>query len=232
MAVWYRYQSNDRMCDLIEANYSMLLVLSRFGISLGFGEKSIGSVCRSSGVDVETFLTVVNLLFGEPIETDSLDAELSLRTLVTYLHTSHDYFLKFRLPAIRRKLIEAIDCGSDDISFILIRFFDEYVAEVRKHMDYEETKVFPYVTSLLQQTPDSQYNISIFRKQHDQVEMKLTELKNIIIRYYPASGSNALNSVLFDIFSCEQDLASHNRIEDDLFVPLVLRREKQIYSES
>ena len=50
---------------------------------------------------------------------------------------------------------------------------------------------------------------------------------NIIIKYYPATGSNELNSVLFDIFSCATDLASHNRIEDNLFVPLIAELERK-----
>lgn len=72
------------------------------------------------------------------------------------------------------------------------------------------------------------YNIAIFRKRHDQVEAKLTELKNILIKYYPASSSNELNSVLFDIFTCEQDLASHNYIEDYLFIPVIQKLEYNI----
>ena len=92
----------------------------------------------------------------------------------------------------------------------------------------EDEVVFPYVRSLVRgETGNGKYNIGIFSKQHDQVESRLAELKNIIIKYYPASGSNELNSVLFDIFACETDLASHNRIEDNLFVPLIAELERK-----
>ena len=57
---------------------------------------------------------------------------------------------------------------------------------------------------------------------------KIIELKNILIKYYPGPGSNLLNSVLFDIFATEQDLASHNHVEDYLFVPAILALEKTI----
>ena len=70
--------------------------------------------------------------------------------------------------------------------------------------------------------------IEIFRKRQDQVKAKLTEMKNILIKYYPASSSNELNSVLFDIFTCEQDLASHNYIEDYLFIPVIQTLEYNI----
>ena len=222
------YEETDRMSDLICNNYPMLLVLSRFGLSLGFGDRTIREVCQNNGVDVTTFLTVVNLLVTDEPELFTVThKQLSVEALVNYLHRSHDYFLDFRLPAIRRKLIEAIDCSHSDIAFAIIRFFDEYVAEVRKHMMYEEDTVFPYVRLLLSGEVDAHYNISVFQKQHNQVEAKLTELKNIIIKYYPAGGSNELNSVLFDIFSCAQDLASHNYIEDHLFIPVITEIETE-----
>ena len=134
--------------------------------------------------------------------------------------------LDFRLPGIRRKLIEAIDCSRNDVAFAILRFFDEYVAEVHKHMDYEEHKVFPYVEALLAGERPEGYSIDVFRRHHDQVEAKLAELKRIIIRYYPSGSTNELNGVLFDIFTCERDLASHNDIEDRLFIPAIKRLEE------
>ena len=135
----------------------------------------------------------------------------------------HSYFLDFRLPAIRRKLIEAVDCAQSDVSFAIMRFFDEYAAEVQRHMSYEEQTVFPYVESLLSGEKNTAYSIDIFRRQHDQIDIKLRELKNIIIKYYPSGSSNELNGVLFDIFNCEHELASHNAVEDELFIPAVER---------
>ena len=218
-----RYDADDRMCDLVCDSYPVLLVMSRFGIALGFGDKTIGEVCRDSGVDTGTFLTVVNThIDGEAPDPGAV----SVGALVGYLRNSHDYFLDFRLPGIRRKLIEAIDCSRNDVAFAILRFFDEYVAEVHKHMDYEEHKVFPYVEALLAGERPEGYSIDVFRRHHDQVEAKLAELKRIIIRYYPSGSTNELNGVLFDIFTCERDLASHNDIEDRLFIPAIKRLEE------
>lgn len=85
------------------------------------------------------------------------------------------------------------------MAFVITKFFDDYATEVNKHMSYEEKTVFPYVRGLLKGVKDPKYNITIFRKHHDQIEMKIIELKNILIKYYPGPGSNLLNSVLFDI---------------------------------
>ena len=95
-------------------------------------------------------------------------------------------------------------------------------------MEYENKKVFAYVRALLAGEHTTEYNIGVFARHHDQVNAKLTELKNIIIKYYPANGDNRLlNATLFDIFSCEEDLASHNRVEDYLFVPAIMELEKR-----
>lgn len=224
-----KYTETDKMSDLICENYPMVLVMSRFGIDLGFGEKNIGDVCRQNGVDSHTFLTVVNFLTEEnPATVGSISTHLSLGSLITYLHNAHDYFLNFRLPHIRRKLTEAITGCPDDIVFVITKFFDDYAWEVNKHMSYEEKTVFPYVRNLLNGVKDPKYNITIFRKRHDQIEMKIVELKNILLKYYPGPDNYLLNSVLFDIFATEQDLASHNRVEDYLFVPAILAIEKTI----
>lgn len=216
------YTGDDRMCDLVCDKYSILQVMSRFGIALGFGDKTVTEVCTENKVDAETFLAVVNMLMNHGDGTIS-SAHISVRALTDYLHNSHSYFLSFRLPAIRRKLIEAVDCSLSDVSFAIMRFFDEYVAEVNKHMAYEEKTVFPYVEALLEGRKSTSYSMEIFRRHHDQVEGKLRELKNIIIKYYPSGGTNELNGVLFDIFTCEQELASHNAVEDEIFIPAVER---------
>ena len=65
-----KYRETDKMSDLICENYPMVLVMSRFGIALGFGEKNIGEVCRQNGVDPCTFLTRRELSDGRGIRTD------------------------------------------------------------------------------------------------------------------------------------------------------------------
>lgn len=217
------YTGDDRMCDLVSDRFAVLQVMSRFGIALGFGDKTIAEVCEEHRVDTATFLAVVNMLLGGSYHSAHSVPELSVRALTDYLHNSHGYFLEFRLPAIRRKLIEAIDYAHNDVSFAIMRFFDEYVAEVQRHMDYEEQTVFPYVEGLLEGRVSDSYSIDDFRRRHDQVDAKLRELKNIIIKYYPSGSTNELNGVLFDIFTCERELASHNAVEDDLFIPAVER---------
>ena len=223
-----KYQESDGMSFLINDNYRILLVMSRFGIGLGFGDNTIDEVCRENGVDTKTFLAIVNMLLDEDGLIDYSKAEVSIASLLFYLHNSHDYFLDFRLPVIRNELVDILDNQPGELSQAIIYYFDEYVSEVRKHMMYEEETVFPYVRALLRGEKDKDYNVSIFGTQHDRIESRLHEFKNILIKYYPAKSTNEINGLLFDIFNCESDLASHNAIENRLFIPAITEYEQTL----
>ena len=57
-----QYTSSDKLRSLIRDNSLLLMVMSRFGISLGFGNKTVKEICESHGVDTATFLTVAHLI--------------------------------------------------------------------------------------------------------------------------------------------------------------------------
>lgn len=224
-----KYAGTDKMSDLICENYNLLLVMSRFGISLGFGDETVEQVCRRKGVHTGTFLAVVNFMDDECCVPDDFRKELSIEALMEYLKQAHSYFLDFKLQAIRRKLVEALDSPEDKVTMLIMKFYDAYVNEVQAHMGYENRVVFVYVEQLLRGELSPDYNIDVFIKRHNQIETKLTELKNILVKYYPAKADNNLfNSVLFDIYACEKDLSSHCRVEDYMFVPLIMEQEKKV----
>jgi regulator of cell morphogenesis and NO signaling len=214
----HKFSANVKMSDLINSDHSLLLVISRFGIPLGFGDKTISEVCQSAGIHCNTFLAVVNFISEDNFEIENDTDDISIQTVINYLKSAHNYFLNFKLPSIRVKLLEAVNQPNQSLPYGLIftKFFDEYVLEVQKHMEYENDIVF-------------KYTISIFQHRHNEIDSKLEELKNIIIKYYPDNGSNhLLTDVLFDILSCEIDIASHNKVEDYLFVPAIEAIEKKL----
>ncbi len=146
-----------------------------------------------------------------------------MRALTDYLPQPARLFsLDFRLPAI--KLIEAVDCLAE-------RRVVRHHALLRRirgrgappHGPTRRRPCSLRRGALLRGEKNATYSIDIFRRHHDQVEARLRELKNIIIKYYPSGGTNELNGVLFDIFTCEQELASHNAVEDGIFIPAVER---------
>ena len=135
MENFQKYTSYGTMSEVIVDNYSLLQVMSRFGLTLGVGDKTVREVCESNNVDCNTFLTIVNFMTEGFVHIGDDANDISIPTLIDYLRQSHYYFLEFSLPTIRQKLIEAIEYSKDDISFLILKFLDEYMREVRRHMD-------------------------------------------------------------------------------------------------
>ncbi|MBQ8938464.1 MAG: response regulator transcription factor [Bacteroidaceae bacterium] len=224
------------MSDLIHDDYRLLQVISRFGVSLGFGDQSVDAACKASGVDTMTFLTVVNFIQSEGrLSVSELAKQVSVAELMRYLRRSHTYFVDFRLPAIRRKLIEAINCSAkNQLAFLILKFYDEYAAAVQRHMDYENEHIHSYVQQLLDgHLPQrgSTYR-ALAAKHHDNhssISYSSHELKSIIIKYYPSdSDTQRLADTLMDIYIMEEDLFSHCHLEDTLFAEAVHLLELEV----
>lgn len=216
------------MADLISREPEALQMISRFGLALGVGEKSIEQVCDEQHIDTTTFLAIINYHIGQPLQQIPYE-DLSLQVLMDYLKNAHSYFFEFSLPEIRQKLIESINLAGTEsqIPILIIRFFDEWVNEINVHMQHENERLFPYIEGLLRGERPVAESVAKYEHQHSFVDdthiaTKLTELKNMIIKYYPISEKNdLLNNVLYDIFRTEKELATHCAIEDNILLPAV-----------
>ncbi len=229
-----KYHETDPLIDLISDDYRMLQMISRFGITPGFGEQTVAAACQTAGVDTGTFLTVVNYIKTPGrVYSNDMKNRIYLPALMDYLRKSHSYFVDYRLPLIRRKLISAIDCSANNqIAFLILKFYDEYAAEVAHHMNYENEHVHPHVETLLEGRLPAEPFASVVHQHthnHSNIERSLSELKNIIIKYYP-SGANAslLNDVLMDVYIMEEDLLTHCQLEDTLFAACVQHLERDV----
>ncbi len=226
------YEADDKMIDLISDNYSMLQGLSAFGIRLGFGDKTVSEICEQQGVDCYTFLTVVNFLINGYAPKE-IDEKVSVSTLLNYLRASHRYFLDYQLPAIRKKLEETLS-KDNNLDILILKLYDSYANDIRKHMKYEDKTLFPYVEALLRGERPSDYNVEIFAKHHSDTTGKFHELKNIIIKYLPHDGltNNQLTATLYDIYNNEEWLSNHSNVEELLFVPAIRSMEQNMHNDN
>ncbi|MDO4461836.1 MAG: LuxR C-terminal-related transcriptional regulator [Bacteroidia bacterium] len=224
------YEASDKMINLINDNYNILQTLSAFGISLGFGDKTVEETCLSNKVDTKTFLAVVNLTINGATNYDI--ETLSIETLLKYLEACHHYYADYQLPFVRRELSESIYIN-DKLGKLILQMYDEYAKEINRHMQYEERMLFPYVRNLIQGKYSATYNIDTFVKHHTEADKSLKELKSLMIKYLPSDihNSNKLTSTLFLIHNNEEWLGNHQNVEDSIFVPLVRRLEETLKTE-
>lgn len=225
------------MEHILCSNHHMLQVINSFGFLLGFGDQTVKEACLAQKIDLETFLSVINFVHGpqnEEKEEWLASRHISLHSLVDYVERSHDYFLHYRLPATRRRLIEAMDCsGEDKIPYLFLKYFDLFLSEIEQHAHYENTQIHPYVEQLMQGIqPSCEQNIcSLMQKQkahHRLIRKKMSDLIQVIVKYYKNKKKNQqMNDVLYELFVMEEDFECHSLIEERVFTTCVLSLEEK-----
>ena len=225
------YEADDQLISIIRDNYNVLQSLGSFGISLGFGDKTVNEVCEKEHVDTTTFLAVVNFTINGYLDKVQV-AQLDVTTLLHYLKASHEYFMKFQLPFIRKNLAEALD-ENDNVAKLILKLYDNYVHSITSHMLFEERTLFPYVQRLIDGQVSGKFNIDTFSKHHTSVTQKLKELKSIIIKYLPSDNlrNNRLTAVLYDLYNNEEWLSLHSDVEDNIFIPAIHHLESKVQKD-
>ena len=225
------YTTQMKMAELIESDYNLLLLFPRFGMELGVGDSTVAEQCMRQGVSPQLFVMVCNIYshtdyMPDVTEVTLLDAE----QLLSYLSRSHAYYINSRIKPIEEQLKKISGHCSLSHSAVLQRFFAEYEQEVINHFAYEENTVFPYIRTLIACHKKQQgYKIDTFQDNHSNIDDKLSDLKNILVKHLRGIGMAAeTTELLFQIFSLEEDLSRHTFIEDVVLIPLVQHLEKSI----
>ncbi|MFC2150982.1 hemerythrin domain-containing protein [Bacteroidota bacterium] len=231
-----------KMADVIHMNYFTLSVLNRFQIELGFGDKSVEEVCKQNNVDVDFFLEIVNAFVDKDYFPKKHLQTFSVKLITNYLQRTHNDYHSIKVPEIEYLIEELVNsCYTQKENIVLLKkFFNNYKKELLNHTHREEEVVFPYTITIenayYSENPErsvmelmNTYSIDSFQNEHDNIEEKLFDLKNIIIKYLPQPNNSELcNKLLYALFNLEQDLNDHSRIEEKVLVPKIREMEKII----
>lgn len=231
-----------KLADVIHHDYNLIPVISRFGIMLGFGDASIERICIKNKINIDFFLTILNAFHDPQYLDNNYLQSFSVSQLIDYLRKTHSYYLQNKIPEIEGLISDMVsESEVDEESHKLLqKFFEEYKNELVKHIEEEEYHVYPYIlnlenalseknvsTDLLSQI--KQDSIRSYEEEHDNVEEKLMDLKNIIIKYLPPSESQQSRyKLLKELTVLEKDLIDHARMEDLVLVPKVEILEKLV----
>ena len=235
------FNPDSKFADVILRNHLLLPVIDRFDIELGFGDRSVNEVCRLKEINTNFFLAIINTFHNEDYFPQKQLLSFSPSLIVNYLKKTHRYYLNYVVPSIEMLLDDFLIGfkGEEKNLKIIRRFYHEYRQELFSHIDEEETIVFPYVLGLLKEsegqdigaanTKADTYSISDFEKDHSNVDEKLFDLINIVIKYLdPLYDNVQCHSFLNALFLFEKDLKDHARIEDKILILKVLEIEKMM----
>ncbi|MGE5681781.1 MAG: hypothetical protein ACM34K_12960 [Bacillota bacterium] len=237
------YQKNSiyilpgmKVSDIILSNPYFMLMLEHFNIDLAVQEKTIEQICREKNIGIDIFLAFANLYNGfnptGPAEYSFND----IQTIIGFLRRDHQYYMEEKYPKILTYIKRMYEVNDKAEILMVESFFNEYFNEVREHLEYENKVVFPYVISLYNQINSitdydvlNSYSAAEYRDHHNNIEEKLIDLKNLLIKYLPQRNDQKIRrKLLFSLFELDYDLSIHSQIEDSILIPLVEQMEDHL----
>lgn len=227
------FESKNKLFDIVNTNYDLLPVINRFGIRLGFKDKTVSEVCNEHSINEDFFLALINTYNNPDYFPKAELIAFSPLLIIDYLRQTHEYYVNYFIPKIERLLANLISGSTEGYQGLKMidTFYKKYKKELLLHIEDEEQNVFPHIIQLLnkEQKKLSNYTIHSFEKEHLNVEDKLNDLKNLVIKYIePSYRDNDCNEFLINLQRFERDIKDHARIEDIILIPQVVVIEKDL----
>lgn len=219
-----KFSTEMTVADLIDIDYSLLQVISRMGLDLKYAGLPVSEACRKCGIDPDTFILICNVYsFPDHVPSSDELARRDIQGIIAYLHSSHLYYMGQALRVLENSFDKLVAPFDERQKKVVLKFFTDYKEELDKHFAYEEEVVFPYIQALMRDgVRNSEYSIEQFEEHHENVEEKLEDMKNIVMKYLPGECSNDLRiMVLLSIYHLQDDLRRHTYVENNILVPIV-----------
>ena len=218
-----KFTSSMKVARLVEANYRLLGVLARVGIDGSFGEKTVSEVCISSGLDPDTIILLCEVYtFPNFKPSMELLRRCHVGDILRYMHQSHDYYLNRAISEMEKSVTKLLEPCQKKQQDVVWNFFRGYKVEVKNHFGFEEQEVIPYVQGLIIGQSRPGFSIDRFEENHSNIDEKLGDFKNLVMKSLPAVCDNDIRrDLLVRIYALQEDLKCHTYIEDHVLVPMV-----------
>jgi regulator of cell morphogenesis and NO signaling len=224
---------STKVADIINIYPFIINQLEYFEIYLPIGDYTIKNLAERENINPEFLIFLFEYSVYDKISTDYIPQIKDLNFILTYLKNNHKYYSANMFPHIDKLLQKANYDLNSDLKLV-IKFFKEYYSEVIEHFDYENNIVFPYINFLLEKSENYNlssnihYSMEEYKNHHDDINEKLLDLKNLLIKYLPSTFDSVLRKkLLFNLYQLEKDLAIHSYIEDKILIPIVEMLENE-----
>lgn len=226
----YSIRAESKVADILIDNEQLIYMLERFNIALGIGNMSFTEIAEKYNIEINALLNIGQVTIGESPQWYECNSE-SITDVISFLENSHKSLQTTKISLVNNLISDYSKEIPDSYGIMLKTFFMKYIEDVNEHFNYEDKIVFPYILKLNKayqrgEYNDFDFNIEKFQGNHTDIEQKLRDLKNILIRHIPANiKSNYRNIILLKLYDLETDINLHSQIEDLILIPLVKKIE-------
>ncbi len=225
---------HHKLANILYKHPQLILVLERLKIYPGLEEKTIEQIAEEKSINPDLLMLLLKMQL-DPAHTPNIELPVdTIKSIVEYLSVSHDYYTQELYPVIAEK-VTLLAQKNDHTSMQMVRqFFAEYRKEADRHFDYENDIAFPYILALYedkQKLPpeiSAEYSVDTYRENHDNIEEKLDDLKQLLIKYLPFDEDYRIRrNIILALDRLDADLKAHAKIEDEILIPLVRQLEEK-----
>lgn len=213
-----------KMADLIDGNPYLLLMLQHFNIDFRVSDVTVQQLCQQYDISEHLFVSIANLYNGSARKDEQSFTRKDLLQVIDFLKNTHNYYRFDKYPQISTYIQRLQENHPEKELKLLDKFFNEYFREVREHLDYEDEVAFPYFITLLgdadKKSESENYSSSEYSEHHTDIELKLKDLKNLLLKYIKIDNDLDLRRKLFmSLYELEFDLYIHSLIEEAILIP-------------
>lgn len=233
---------DKKLADYVIGNSSLLNFLDRLNIKLGFRESTINEICNNYKIDKYFFTELMLLIINRNDFNPNHIEKFNISDTILYLRNSHKSYKTQYIPEIE-KLISKLKKSEKDRETdcnLLYIYFKEYKTEFIKHLKKEDSDIFNYIIKIENNLIQNQINSKLIKYieantiknyiiSHDNLDEKLDDLKNLLIKYFkPFENENIIRKIIKILFELEEDLQIHELIENKILFPKAKQLEERI----
>ena len=233
---------DTKLADHVKEHASLLNFLDRLDIALGIGDKTVREICEEYDIDIYFFSELLQLITKKNEFNPRYIHKFNINHTVKYLRNSHHSYQTAYLPDLKSYIdkLENLEEGRKKDCELLNKYFSDYRREFLEHLEYEDGNIFPYILELERSytsgDPDSsllkrvrENPISNYVKKHSSLDEQLSDLKNLLIKYFkPFEHASVVRSLLKVLYELENDLKLHELIENQVLFPQVKIIEEKL----
>lgn len=233
------FSQDTILADAIFAAPSLVPVIDRLGVSLGFGDLPIWEVCQLHDINVDYFLAIINTFVHDDYMPEDVSDTFDTSTLLNYLLKTNVYYTNVQLPNIERHYRLLMErSGSENNLGQLYQFFCEVRDELTQCNQADEMHWFPLIR---EKAEDTLYTAEVINAEGNYINMlpnnlgeafssrvavedKLSDLASLFIRHIKGEYDTNLGmAVISAIFSLRKDICQNNRIRNRILLPKVCK---------
>ena len=127
------FHEKSKLASVVHKDHSLLPVINRLGVKLGFGDQTIRNICEERGIDLNFFVETINVFHHEAYFPEKRLLDFPISMVIDFLIETHRYHKDFLIPENDR-LIAQFSASSTDqnadnelVRKLYTKFKDEFV---------------------------------------------------------------------------------------------------------